>query len=50
MAVPFKCPCGRQLQARDEDTGAKVQCPVCRSVLLVPTPTPARPAAAGYGR
>lgn len=34
--IRFRCECGRQLQARDEDIGKKARCPSCRRVMLVP--------------
>lgn len=32
----FVCPCGRQLQAREEDVGKKARCPSCGEVMTIP--------------
>ncbi len=36
MAITVKCPCGKMLQARDDQAGQSVQCPFCRGVVGVP--------------
>ena len=41
--IRFACPCGRELQAREEDAGREAKCPVCDAVSVVPdgnTPVP----------
>jgi hypothetical protein len=34
------CQCGKELQARDEHAGKRVQCPACGRALVVPTAAP----------
>ena len=55
MAIPFRCECGKRLQAKDELAGRRIRCPDCGRTLKVPaaapggapaTTGPARPAAA----
>src|SRR5581483_819708 len=38
MAIRFQCPCGTQLQAKDEDAGKQVRCPGCKTVLKLTYP------------
>ena len=45
--IRFACPCGRELQAREEDIGREAKCPVCDAVSVVPdASTPVPPPAA----
>lgn len=47
MYFTFQCRhCGKDLKARDENTGANVRCPYCHTVIKVPR---AQPGAAGGG-
>ncbi|MFO0877631.1 MAG: DUF1559 domain-containing protein [Gemmataceae bacterium] len=39
--IRFFCPCGRQLQARDEDVGKKAKCPACGQIMPIPSQTEA---------
>jgi hypothetical protein len=41
MAIIFSCPCGRQLQAREEYVGQTVRCPSCGETTTVPSGGPA---------
>src|SRR5262249_47254126 len=34
--IPFRCQCGKLLQAREEHAGLQVNCPACGTALLVP--------------
>jgi hypothetical protein len=34
--IQFTCPCGRKLQARDENVGREVECPACGRRQVVP--------------
>jgi hypothetical protein len=36
--ILFRCECGRELQARDEDAGRKSKCPACGLVSVIPPP------------
>jgi hypothetical protein len=36
--IRFVCPCGKQLQAREENAGKTVLCPACKQQLRVPQP------------
>ncbi len=36
--IRFTCPCGRQLQAREESAGKQAQCPACGRQQIVPDP------------
>jgi prepilin-type processing-associated H-X9-DG protein len=36
--IIFRCECGRELQARDEDAGRKSKCPACGLVSVIPPP------------
>jgi hypothetical protein len=38
--IRFACPCGRQLQARDEDAGRQAKCPLCDAVSVIPDGSP----------
>jgi hypothetical protein len=38
MAIEVQCPCGKRLQADDEQAGRKVRCPACNTVVDVPAP------------
>src|SRR5262245_36544007 len=47
MPIPFRCACGKKLQAKDEYAGKKLKCPGCGAILTIPrasavaTPPPA---------
>jgi hypothetical protein len=45
MAIAFTCPCGQQLQARDEHAGQQTRCPKCGNAVLIPSATAAAPPA-----
>src|SRR5712691_9972806 len=36
MTIRITCPCGKQLQARDDYAGKRVKCPTCGKTLAVP--------------
>jgi hypothetical protein len=36
--IPFKCDCGKQLQAQDHYAGQQTACPACGKVLTIPPP------------
>jgi prepilin-type processing-associated H-X9-DG protein len=36
--ILFRCECGRELQARDEDAGRKSKCPACGLISVIPPP------------
>jgi DNA-directed RNA polymerase subunit M/transcription elongation factor TFIIS len=36
MAIPFTCPCGKKLQAKDDFAGRRMKCPSCQRVLNIP--------------
>jgi hypothetical protein len=36
MAIPFVCPCGKHLRARDEQAGRHMLCPCCGSPVTIP--------------
>src|SRR5436309_11790905 len=42
----FRCKCGRQLQAREEDAGRRAACPVCKRTTTVPDADEPEPLAA----
>src|SRR5713226_4585238 len=39
MAIRFTCPCGQELQARDEHAGRKTRCPKCGAEPVIPGAT-----------
>jgi hypothetical protein len=36
--IVFRCECGRELQARDEDAGRRSKCPACGLISVIPPP------------
>src|SRR5947209_1316539 len=44
--IRFRCQCGRQLQAREEDAGRPAACPVCKRTTTVPEADEPEPLAA----
>ncbi len=44
--IRFRCKCGRQLQAREEDAGRPAACPVCKRTTTVPEADEPEPRAA----
>jgi hypothetical protein len=36
MTIRFSCPCGREIQARDEYAGTQGRCPTCGRVVDIP--------------
>src|SRR5262245_18556637 len=37
MAIRFTCPCGREIQAKDEYAGTEGRCPSCGEVVRIPS-------------
>ncbi len=38
MPIDFTCKCGKQLRARDDQAGKRIQCPACGRALVAPQP------------
>lgn len=38
MPIPFSCPCGKKLLAKEEFAGRRMKCPACGTVLAIPNP------------
>jgi hypothetical protein len=45
MTLTFSCPCGQELQAREEHAGRRTRCPKCGQELAIPAVRPASPPA-----
>src|SRR5688500_1038382 len=42
MAIAFSCPCGRKINAKDEQAGKRVKCPACQQPITIPNPSTAK--------